>query len=132
MVTTQSYEKLSANKGKIIFIDVRTPKEYEEAHIPGAVNIPVFSNGEHQIVGTIYKQEGKRSAIKEALKIVGPKVLDLYTQFEECHKGKHRMAIYCARGGMRSSTVAALMKELSLPLVKLEGGYKGYRQYQQK
>ena len=129
MVITQSYEKLSANKGKIIFIDVRSPKEYTEAHIPGAVNIPVFSDKEREIVGTIYKQEGKRSAIKEALKIVGPKVLDLYLQFEECHKGKNRMVVYCARGGMRSSTVAALMKELALPLVKLENGYKGYRQY---
>ena len=129
MVITQSYEKLSANKGKVIFIDVRTPREYMEAHIPGAVNIPVFSNSEHEIVGTIYKKEGKRNAIKEALKIVGPKVLDLYMQFEEYHKGKNRMVVYCARGGMRSSTVVSLMKELSLPLVKLENGYKGYRQY---
>ena len=129
MVTAQSYEKLSESKGKIIFIDVRTPKEYEEARIPGAVNIPVFSNSEREIIGTIYKQEGKRNAIKEALKIVGPKVLELYMQFEEYHKGKNRMVVYCARGGMRSSTVTALMKELSLPLVKLEGGYKGYRQY---
>ena len=129
MVIAQSYEKLSANKGKVIFIDVRTPKEYREAHIPGAVNIPVFSDKDREIVGTIYKQEGKRNAIKEALKIVGPKVLDLYLQFEECHKGKNRMVIYCARGGMRSSTITALMKELSLPLIKLENGYKGYRQY---
>ncbi|MCP1224251.1 tRNA 2-selenouridine(34) synthase MnmH [Sebaldella sp. S0638] len=129
MVIAQSYEKLSANKGKVIFIDVRTPKEYREAHIPGAVNIPVFSDKDREVVGTIYKQEGKRNAIKEALKIVGPKVLDLYLQFEECHKGKNRMVIYCARGGMRSSAVTALMKELSLPLIKLENGYKGYRQY---
>ena len=129
MVIAQSYEKLSANKGKVIFIDVRTPKEYREAHIPGAVNIPVFSDKDREIVGTIYKQEGKRNAIKEALKIVGPKVLDLYLQFEECHKGKNRMVIYCARGGMRSSAITALMKELSLPLIKLENGYKGYRQY---
>jgi tRNA 2-selenouridine synthase len=129
MVITRSYEKLSENKGNLIFIDVRTPKEYKEAHIPGAVNIPVFSDKEHEIVGTLYKTEGKRAAIKEALKIVGPKVLDLYTKFEECYDGKKKMAVYCARGGMRSSTITALLKEFSLPLVKLENGYKGYRQY---
>ena len=129
MVISQSYEKLSANKGKFIFIDVRTPKEYQEAHIPGAVNIPVFSNSEHEIVGTLYKTAGKRTAVKEALKIVGPKVLDLYLKFEECYAEKNKMAVYCARGGMRSSTITALMKEFSLPLVKLENGYKGYRQY---
>ena len=76
MVIAQSYEKLSANKGKVIFIDVRTPKEYREAHIPGAVNIPVFSDKDREVVGTIYKQEGKRNAIKEALKIFNIRFID--------------------------------------------------------
>ncbi len=129
MIGAQKYEDLLKKKKKLIFIDVRSPVEYEEAHIPDAVNIPVFDNAERELIGTLYKKEGKREAIREALKIIGPKIYDIYLEFEKNCEKDHKIVVYCARGGMRSSTITALLKEFSLPLVKLEGGYKGYRQY---
>lgn len=129
MIGAQKYEDLLKKKEKLIFIDVRSPKEFEEAHIPNAVNIPVFDNLERKLIGTLYKTEGKRAAIREALKIIGPKVFNIYLEFEKCYKKDYKMVVYCARGGMRSSTITALLKEFSMPLVKLAGGYKGYRQH---
>ena len=129
MIGAQKYEDLLKKNKKFIFIDVRSPVEYEEAHIPDAVNIPVFDNAERELIGTLYKKEGKREAIREALKIIGPKIYDIYLEFEKNCEKDHKIVVYCARGGMRSSTITALLKEFSLPLVKLEGGYKGYRQY---
>ena len=61
MIGAQKYEDLLKKKKKLIFIDVRSPVEYEEAHIPDAVNIPVFDNAERELIGTLYKKEGKRS-----------------------------------------------------------------------
>ena len=129
MIGAQKYEDLLKKKEKLIFIDVRSPKEFEEAHIPNAVNIPVFDNLERELIGTLYKTEGKRTAIREALRIIGPKVFDIYLEFEKYYKKDYEMIVYCARGGMRSSTITALLKEFSMPLAKLAGGYKGYRQY---
>lgn len=129
MIISHKYEDLLKKRKNLIFIDVRTPKEYKEAHIPNALNIPVFNDSEHKIVGTLYKNTGKKEAIKEALKIVGPKILDLYLEFEKHQNKNYQIVVYCARGGMRSATITALLKELSIPLIKLESGYKGYRQY---
>jgi len=112
-----------------LFIDVRSPSEYEEARIPGAVNIPVFSDKEREYIGTLYKVEGKKEAIREAVGIVGKKVQDIYIEFEKYIEKDRELIVYCARGGMRSSTVTSLFKEFSLPVIKLENGYKGYRQY---
>ena len=86
MIGAQKYEDLLKKKEKLIFIDVRSPKEFEEAHIPNAVNIPVFDNLERELIGTLYKTEGKRTAIREALRIIGPKVFDIYLEFEKCYK----------------------------------------------
>ena len=132
MIIMQSYEKITEKikKGKnLLFIDVRSPSEYEEARIPGAVNIPVFSDKEREYIGTLYKVEGKKEAIREAVGIVGKKVQDIYIEFEKYTEKDRELIVYCARGGMRSSTVTSLFKEFSLPVIKLENGYKGYRQY---
>ena len=129
MIIAQSYEDLLKKNKKLVFIDVRSPKEYKEAHIPEAINIPVFSDSEREKIGTMYKEQGKKEAIKEALKTVGPKVYDIYMEMDKHVEKNSELVVYCARGGMRSSTVVSLFKEFSLPVVKLLKGYKGYRQY---
>ena len=129
MIIAQSYEELLKKNKKLVFVDVRSPKEYTEAHIPDAINIPVFSDKEREIIGTLYKKEGKKQAIREALKIVGPKVYEIYTEMEKYVERDTEIVVYCARGGMRSSAVVSFFKEFSLPLVKLAKGYKGYRSY---
>lgn len=112
-----------------IFIDVRTEKEYLEDHILNAYNMPLFDNDEYCEVGTIYKQEGKHEAIDKGFDFVSPKLKDMYKVAKELSAEYEHIVIYCARGGMRSGSVANLLNSIGIDLYKLEGGYKSYRNY---
>ena len=114
---------------KTIFIDVRTEKEYLDDHILNAYNMPLFNNDEYCEVGTIYKQEGKHEAIDKGFEFVSPKLKDMYKVVKELSKEYEHIVIYCARGGMRSGSVANLLTSIGIDLYKLEGGYKSYRNY---
>jgi len=107
-------------------LDVRTPKEFEQGHIPGAINLPFFTNEERVIVGTIYKQQGRQPAILKGLELVGPKMKDI---IETVNKIENRgcFLLYCWRGGMRSSSVAWLLSTYGHKVYTLKGGYKFYR-----
>jgi len=78
-------------------IDVRTPAEFSDGHITGAINIPIFSNEERVVVGTKYKQESKDTAIAQALEYIAEKT-DSY--LDELQKQTHsqEICIYCWRG----------------------------------
>ncbi len=108
-------------------VDVRSPGEYERGHIAGAVNVPLFSNGERAQVGIVYKQQGKQPAIGRGLDLVGAKLAPFAGGFEPYRDG--RLLIYCARGGMRSQAVTALLTSLGFRVEQLPGGYKAYRAY---
>lgn len=109
-------------------IDVRTPKEFEQGHIPGAINIPLFSNEERVIVGTLYKQQGKQPAILKGLEFVGPKMADIVAKAQLIAKGNN-IYIHCWRGGMRSGSVAWLLELYGLKVFVLKGGYKAFRNF---
>jgi len=109
-------------------IDVRTPAEFEQGHVPGAVNVPLFSNEERAAVGTLYKQVGKFDAIEKGLNYVGPK-LGSYLREVSQHAGRKQVIMYCWRGGMRSNSMAWLMETCGLSVCVLEGGYKAYRKW---
>lgn len=112
-----------------IFIDVRTEKEYEDDHILNAFNLPLFNNDEYCEVGTIYKKEGKHEAIDRGFEFVSPKLKDMYKLVKELSSEYEHIVIYCARGGMRSGSVANLLSSIGIDLYKLEGGYKSYRNF---
>jgi tRNA 2-selenouridine synthase len=108
-------------------IDVRSPAEYAEDHIPGAISLPVLSDAERARVGTIYKQESPFKARKlgaalvsrnAARHIEGP-----LAQFD----GAWRPLVYCWRGGQRSGSFAAILKEIGWRVGVVEGGYRTYR-----
>lgn len=109
-------------------IDVRTPKEFEHGHIPGAINLPLFSNEERVVVGTLYKQEGRQPAILKGLEFVGPKMAAIAAQASALAR-QNTLYIYCWRGGMRSGSVAWLMETYGLRVFTLKGGYKSFRRY---
>ncbi len=109
-------------------IDVRTPKEFEQGHIPGAINIPLFSNEERVVVGTLYKQEGRQAAIVKGLEFVGPKMADIVLKAQEIAKD-NTICVHCWRGGMRSGSVAWLLQMYGLNVFTLQGGYKQFRNY---
>ncbi|MFG6117174.1 tRNA 2-selenouridine(34) synthase MnmH [Halobacillus sp. MO56] len=107
-------------------VDVRTPKEFEEFHIPGAINMPIFSNEERVTVGTTYKQVGKEEAKELGISLVSPKLPDFYKRAKEISNGKP-IIIYCWRGGMRSRTLATVLEVMGLKTFQLEGGIRSFR-----
>lgn len=109
-------------------IDVRSPKEFAQGHIPTAVNIPIFSDEERAIVGTLYKQKGREEAILKGLEIVGTKLADFARTAKQLAKDK-KLLVHCWRGGMRSGSMAWLFDTTGLQTFTLEKGYKNYRRY---
>lgn len=109
-------------------VDVRSPGEFEQGHIPGAVNIPVFSNEERAKVGTLYNQEGHDKAYSEGLQIVGLK-LAKFIEIAQKTAVNGQMLVHCWRGGMRSSSMAELFESAGLKTFLLKGGYKSYRNH---
>lgn len=107
-------------------IDVRSPAEFQAGHIPGALNIPIFSNEERAEVGTLYKQEGQEKAILRGLEIIGPKMADFVRQAKTI-PFRDQLLVHCWRGGMRSGSFGWLLNTAGLPAAILEGGYKSYR-----
>lgn len=106
-------------------VDVRSPGEFAKGHIPRAVSIPLFTNEERAVVGTLYKQRGQQEAIKKGLSIVGPKMVGFIEQAEAI--GAAQLHVHCWRGGMRSESMAWLFERYGLHTSILRGGYKAYR-----
>jgi len=114
-------------------LDVRSPGEFGQAHIPGALSLPLFSDAERAAVGTLYKQQGRRQAVHHGLALVGPRLEALATQLE-VHASvapDQPLRLHCWRGGLRSGSVAWLAGTLELPVLLLEGGYKRFRRWAQ-
>jgi len=110
-------------------IDVRSPGEYEKGHIPGAVNIPLFSDDERAHIGTVYVKQTKEKAMELGLQYVKPKLADFIAGSKKvAPDGK--VVIHCWRGGMRSNSFAQHINENGFPDVSvITGGYKAYRTY---
>ena len=107
-------------------IDVRSPAEYGHAHIPNAINVPLFSNEERALVGTLYKKSGRDAAVLLGLEIVGSKLADFVRRAKKIAPQKE-VLVHCWRGGMRSGSFAWLLKTAGFSVNILEGGYKAYR-----
>ncbi|MCB0164663.1 MAG: tRNA 2-selenouridine(34) synthase MnmH [Anaerolineae bacterium] len=109
-------------------IDVRTPAEFAKGHIPGALNIPLFSNEERAMIGTLYKQVGQNEAMLLGLELVGPKVRGLIEQVQ-AEAVERTVLFHCWRGGMRSESMAWLVGLFGYQTHTLRRGYKGFRNY---
>ncbi len=112
-------------------IDVRSPGEYLQGHIPGAHNIPLFDNDERARVGTTYVKIGKEPAI-ELGKIIAGEKTDYYLSAIKVVAPDKQMLLHCWRGGMRSAKIAAFFAEAGYKVYVLEGGYKAYRGFIRK
>ncbi|BAI81529.1 rhodanese domain protein [Deferribacter desulfuricans SSM1] len=110
-------------------IDVRSPSEYLEDHIPTAVNIPLLDDNERAIVGTIYKKEGSNKAKLKGVEIVSPKIPQFINKIKKLVDNGKETVIYCWRGGDRSEAMCAFAKLAGLNVSKLAGGYKIFRKF---
>ncbi|MCA6361473.1 MAG: tRNA 2-selenouridine(34) synthase MnmH [Bacteroidetes bacterium] len=109
-------------------VDVRSPGEFVKGHIPGAVNIPLFTDQERAAVGTCYKQHGQQEAIDLGLEYVGPKMAG-FVKTARRLSGQNGLLVHCWRGGMRSQSMAWLFETAGIPCSTLTGGYKAFRNH---
>lgn len=123
-LTKVTYDKA---KDSHLFIDVRSPSEYEDDTITNAVNIPLLTDEERKEVGTTYKQVGKNEAKRLGVKFISPKMPDFFEQVLELKYKNNQIAAFCARGGYRSTYFASVFSSIGIPIAQLEGGYKEYR-----
>ncbi len=131
-------EKFRKFKGPLI--DVRSPGEYYKGNLPNSINIPLFDNEERSIIGTIYKNHGREKAVIKGLEFVANKIDSIFNNIIEIfnlYKSNNNnskseeitIKIYCARGGMRSLSIAWLLEKYKLKNITLRGGYKSYRKW---
>lgn len=110
-------------------IDARTPAEFAEDHIPGAINLPVLDNDERIVVGTMYKQQSAFEARRLGGALVAANIAR-HLQGALAHKPKNwRPLIYCWRGGQRSGSFATWLRMVGWDAHQLEGGYKAFRHH---
>ena len=109
-------------------IDVRSPKEFLQGHIPDAINLPLFDDEERKKVGTLYKKSGKEASLLLSLDIVGPK-MSYFVKTARKLSPDREILIHCWRGGMRSASMAWLFETADFKVSVLNGGYKAYRKY---
>lgn len=110
-------------------IDVRSPAEYAEDHIPGAISMPVLSDAERAIVGTIYKQESPFKARKVGAALVARNAAHHIETQLMGHDGGWRPLVYCWRGGQRSGSFAAILQQIGWRAEVLAGGYRTWRRH---
>ena len=121
-----SIDNFLAAPGPIL--DVRSPGEYEQGHIPGALSFPLFSNEERSQVGTCYQQKSREDAVELGFEIAGPKFADFIRQAKAIAPDK-TVRIHCWRGGMRSGAITWVLQLAGFQTNTLEGGYKAFRQW---
>jgi len=115
------------NHGYDTVIDVRSPAEYAEDHVPGAINLPVLSNEERARVGTIYKQVSPFDARKLGAALVFRNAANHIETALSHHDGAWQPLVYCWRGGQRSGSFAWLLSEIGWRSDVIAGGYKTFR-----
>ena len=112
-----------------LIIDARSPHEYGESHVPSAQNFYALSDEEHHEIGTIYKQISPFEARVKGASYVclnaARHIHDIYPTFTP----NSRIAIYCARGGMRSSSLGTILSDIGYRIDRVIGGYKSYRTF---
>src|SRR6188474_3521832 len=110
-------------------IDVRSPAEFAEDHVPGALSCPVLDNDERARVGTIYKQTSPYEAKKIGAALVARNIAGhLEAALADKPRG-WKPLVYCWRGGQRSAAMAHVLREVGWDAMTLQGGYKAYRRY---
>jgi tRNA 2-selenouridine synthase len=115
------------NHGHDTLIDVRSPAEYAEDHIPGAINMAVLSNEERATVGTIYVQDSPFRARKIGAALIFRNAATHIEGPLADKEGGWRPLVYCWRGGQRSGSFAYLLREIGWRAETVAGGWQAYR-----
>jgi tRNA 2-selenouridine synthase len=113
---------------RVLLIDVRSPCEFSAEHIPGGVNLPLFTDEERDFIGIIYAREGELIARRKAMDIIAPKIPRMIDEVVAARLGDNMpVVIHCWRGGLRSEAVASCLSIVGIDCWRLTGGYKAWR-----
>lgn len=110
-------------------IDVRSPSEFAEDHLPGAINLPVLDDAERVKVGTLYKQTSAFEAKKLGAALIAKNIARHIETHFLGHPQSWRPLVYCWRGGNRSGAMVHILARIGWPVTQLDGGYKEYRRH---
>jgi tRNA 2-selenouridine synthase len=108
-------------------LDVRSPAEFAEDHLPGAINLPVLDDEERAIVGTTYKQVSPFAARKQGAALVARNISQHIKLSLSDKDAGYRPLIHCWRGGMRSRSMALVLSAIGWQVTLLRGGYQTWR-----
>ncbi len=108
-------------------IDVRSPQEFADDHIPGAVNLPVLSDDERATVGTLHKERGAFEGSRYGAALVSQNIARMLQTALADKPKDWRPLVYCWRGGQRSNSLATVLARVGWTTYLVEGGYKAYR-----
>jgi tRNA 2-selenouridine synthase len=109
-------------------IDVRSPSEFEDDHLPGAINLPVLNDEERKVVGTLHKSNPFAARRLGAGMISANAARHLSGHLANKEKG-YAPLVYCWRGGQRSNSLAHILRSIGWRARILNGGYKGFRKF---
>ncbi len=148
---------------ELLLVDLRSPAEHAQDHVPGAVNVPLFDDLERALIGTLYARSSPEAAFEEGRRRTQARItglvaaiaqragwrvppVDLEARVRAMTEGGLRrfegelvprhvarlprrpVVLYCWRGGLRSRSVVALLRELGFEdALGMSGGYKAYR-----
>ncbi|MEX8504387.1 tRNA 2-selenouridine(34) synthase MnmH [Leptothrix ochracea] len=110
-------------------LDARSPAEFAEDHIPGAINTPALDDEERRIVGTLYKQQGAFEARRVGGAMVAANLARHLRELWAHQPHSWRPLVYCWRGGLRSGSMVQWLRLVGWDAQQLAGGYKRYRQH---
>lgn len=108
-------------------IDVRSPGEFAEDHVPGAHNLPVLDDAERARVGTVYVQDDKFKARKIGAALVSANIARHLDAHFAGKPRDYRPLVLCWRGGQRSGSMALVLDQIGWRVGVLDEGYRGYR-----
>ncbi|MCC6609119.1 MAG: tRNA 2-selenouridine(34) synthase MnmH [Burkholderiales bacterium] len=108
-------------------IDVRSPAEYAEDHVPGARNHPVLDDAERAEIGTLYKRVSPFASKRRGAALVARNIARHLEEGFAAKERSWRPLVYCWRGGKRSEAMVHVLREVGWQAAQLQGGYKAYR-----
>jgi len=108
-------------------VDARTPAEFAEDRLPGAVNWPSLDDGEREAIGTEYKQVSAFEAKKRGAALVARNVAGHVERHVLDKPREWTPLVYCWRGGKRSGALATVLEQIGFRVHVLEGGYRDFR-----
>lgn len=140
IIETVDIEKFLKLSERYPVLDVRSPAEFLQAHIPDALPLPLFTDEQRRVIGTAYKKQSRQAAVKIGLeyfsgrmKLIHEEVEKLTWEWQHARDGgaekNNTVLLHCWRGGMRSGAVAWLLNLYGFKVYTLKGGYKSFRNW---